>query len=76
LRFAIRADGLTLGFPFGRQVFIPRASMTIRMEMVGAVAMVEHRRFLGYLLLEHIGYEPNSEDRLRGVFTGFGYTLT
>ena len=74
-QFAIRADGLTLGFPFGRQLFLPRATLTVRMELVGAVALVDRRRFFGYLLLERLGYEPNSEDRLRGAFTGFGYHL-
>ena len=29
----------------------------------------------GYLLLERLGYEPDNEERLRGAFTGFGYTL-
>lgn len=75
-QFDIRADGLALIFPFGRRLFLPRSSLTVRMEVVGAFAMVGRRRHFGYLLMERIGYEPNNEERLRGAFTGFGYTLT
>ena len=74
-QFAIRADGLSLAFPFGRRMFLPRASLTVRMEMVGAVAMVGRRRHFGYLLMDRIGYEPDNEPLLRGAFTGFGYNL-
>jgi len=74
-QFAIQADGLALAFPFGRRLFLPRASLKIRMEVVGAVAMVgRHRRF-GYLLMERLGYQPDNERQLRGAFTLFGYNL-
>jgi hypothetical protein len=74
--FTIREDGLALIFPFGRHLFLPRSSLTVRMEVVGAVALVGRRRHWGYLLMDRIGYEPNNEERLRGAFTGFGYNLT
>ena len=74
-KFAIHEDGLALTFPFGRHLFLPRSSLTVRMEVVGAVALVGRRRHFGYLLMERIGYEPDSERRLRGAFTGFGYKL-
>jgi hypothetical protein len=74
-QFTIREDGLALAFPFGRRLFIPRAALTVRVEMVGAIAMVGRRRHFGYLLMDHIGYEPNNEQELRGAFTGFGYNL-
>ena len=57
-QFTIREDGLSLAFPFGRRLFLPRTSLTVRMEVVGAVAMVGRRRHFGYLLMERIGYEP------------------
>ncbi|MCU1466208.1 MAG: hypothetical protein JWM72_2136 [Actinomycetia bacterium] len=74
-QFTIREDGIALAFPFGRRLFLPRSSLTVRIEVVGAIAMVGRRRHFGYLLMDRIGYEPNSEGRLRGAFTGFGYTL-
>ena len=74
-QFTIREDGLALQFPFGRRLFLPRSSLTVRMEVVGAVAMVGRRRHFGYLLMDRIGYEPDNERRLRGAFTGFGYHL-
>ena len=75
-QFTIREDGLALAFPFGRRLFLPRASLTVRMEAVGAIALVGGHRHFGYLLLERLGYEPDNEERLRGAFTGFGYNLT
>ena len=75
-QFTIGADGLTLTFPFGRHLFLARNALTVRMEVVGAVALVGRRRHFGYLLLESIGYQPESDGRLRRAFTGFGYNLT
>ena len=74
-QFAIREDGLSLAFPFGRRLFLPRGALTVRIEMVGAIAMVGRRRHFGYLLMDRIGYEPDNEERLRGAFTGLGYNL-
>jgi hypothetical protein len=74
-QFAIREDGLALTFPFGRHLFLPRSALTVRIEVVGAIAMVGRRRHFGYLLMDRIGYEPDGERRLRSAFTGFGYNL-
>jgi hypothetical protein len=74
-QFAIREDGLALAFPFGRRLFLPRSSLTVRIDIVGAVAMVGRHRHFGYLLMERVGYEPHNEERLRSAFTGFGYKL-
>ena len=74
-RFAIHEDGLALLFPFGRCIFLPRSSLTVRIDTVGAVALVGRRRHFGYLLLERLGYEPDGELRLRGAFTGLGYEV-
>ena len=60
-------DGLALTFPFGRHLFLPRSSLTVRMEVVGAVALVGRRRHFGYLLMERIGYEPDNERRMGHV---------
>jgi len=73
--FTIDAEGVALRFPFGRRLFLPRASLTMRVEIVGAVAMVAPRRRLGYLLLERIGYEPGHEQRLRGMLDRLGYDV-
>jgi hypothetical protein len=75
-RFTIREDGIELIFPFGRKLFLKKSSLTVRIEVVGAVAMVGRRRHFGYLLLDRIGYEPDGERRLRGAFTLLGYDLT
>jgi hypothetical protein len=74
-QFTIDADGLELLLPFGRRRFFPRSSVSIRIEVVGAVALIGRHRHLGYLLLETIGYAPDGETRLRGAFTGLGYRI-
>jgi hypothetical protein len=74
-QFAIREDGLALTFPFGRRLFLPRSSLTVRIDVVGAIAMVGRRRHFGYLLMDRIGYEPDGERQLRNAFTGLGYNL-
>jgi hypothetical protein len=75
-QFTIRTDGLALTFPFGRRVFLPKASLRVRMETVGATALVDgHKRF-GYLLMDRILYEPGRSVLLRTAFTGLGYDLT
>jgi hypothetical protein len=74
-RFVVFADGLALRFPFGRHIFLPKQSLTIRIEMVGAFALTgAHRRF-GYPLLNRILYEPGHQELLRRVFTENGYDL-
>ncbi len=75
-QFTIRKDGLALAFPFGRRMFLPKASLTVRMETIGATALVgRHRRF-GYLLMDRILYEPGRSILLRTAFSGLGYQVT
>ena len=74
-QFTIGEDGLTLSFPFGRRLFLEKSALTVRMEVVGAVALVGRRRHFGYLLLDRLGYEPDGEGRLRRALSGFGYNL-
>jgi hypothetical protein len=74
-RFAVFEDGLALRFPFGRRTFLPKQSLTIRIEIVGAFALTgPHRRF-GYPLLDRILYTPGHENTLRQVFTERGYDI-
>lgn len=75
-QFTIREEGLALTFPFGRRVFLPKASLTVRMEAVGAIALVGRRRRFGYPLMDRILYEPGRALLLRNAFTGLGYELT
>jgi hypothetical protein len=75
-QFTIQADGIELAFPFGRRIFLPKASLTVRMESLGATALIgRHRRF-GYPLLDSILYVPGRTLLLRTAFTGLGYELT
>jgi hypothetical protein len=74
-QFVVAADGLSLTFPFGRQLFLPKSTVSVRMEMVGAFAMTERRRRFGYPLLESILYQPNAESALRSALTDFGYRV-
>ena len=75
-QFTIRADGLMLTFPFGRHRFLPKASFRIRMETIGATALVGRRQRIGYLLMDRVLYEPGRDALLRSAFTGLGYELT
>jgi hypothetical protein len=72
-RFAVLADGLELVFPFGRRVFLPKPSTTVRLESVGAVAMTGTHRHLGYLLHDGVLFEPGRRLRMRRAFDYYGY---
>jgi len=74
-RFAVLADGLELVFPFGRHVFLPKPATTVRMETVGAVAMLGPRRRLGYLLHDGVLFEPGQRARLQRAFDFYGYRV-
>ncbi|HXY92539.1 MAG TPA: hypothetical protein VEP49_08700 [Acidimicrobiia bacterium] len=74
-QFAILADGLELWFPFGRRLFLPKSSLTIRIDIVGAIALVGRRRKLGYPLMDRVLYEPGRSLLLRTAFSGLGYEL-
>src|SRR4051812_6049762 len=46
-QFTILDDGIQLAFPFGRRLFLPKTALTIRVETVGAIALVGRRRRFG-----------------------------
>ena len=73
-RFVVDSDGVTIRFPFGRELFLPRAAVTIETDMVGTVVRVRGR-LARYLLLDGILYRPGQEDRLRRAFEQSGFTL-
>ncbi len=73
--FSVLDDGLLLVFPFGRRVFLPKDTTTVRLESVGAVAIIEgHRRF-GYLLHDGVLYVPDQKSRLRRALNFYGYRV-
>ena len=74
-QFFVADDGITLRFPFGRRAFLSKDAVTIRMEMVGAFALVGRRRRFGYPLLDRILYQPGHEDALRLIFHEHGYDV-
>jgi hypothetical protein len=59
----------------GRRRFLSKDTLTIRVDLVGAFALIgKHRRF-GYPLLDQILYRPGHEDELRTVFVEHGFTV-
>jgi hypothetical protein len=73
--FTILDEGLALQFPFGRRILLPKQSLTIRMDNVGALALVGPRRRFGYPVLDRILYEPGRSILLRTAFSGLGYRM-
>jgi hypothetical protein len=74
-QFTILEEGLALTFPFGRHLFLPKKSLTVRMEVVGAIALIGPRRRFGYLPMDRSLYEPGREILPRTALTGLGYDL-
>jgi len=74
-RYVVAADGLALTFPFGRQLFLPKSTVTVRMEVVGAFALTGRRRRFGYPLLNSLLYQPGASESLRNALTQFGYRV-
>ena len=74
-RYVVAADGLALTFPFGRQLFLPKSTVTVRIEVVGAFALTGRRRRFGYPLLDSLLYHPGAADALRTAFIDFGYRV-
>jgi hypothetical protein len=75
-QFTILEDGLDLTFPFGRHRFLPKESLKVRIEVVGATALVGRHRWVGYLLMDRVLYEPGRDVLLRTAFAGLGYELS
>jgi len=74
-RFSVYAEGVELVFPFGRHLFLPKPATTVRIETVGAVAMTEPSRRLGYLLHDGVLFEPGKRARLQRAFDYYGYRV-
>jgi hypothetical protein len=74
-RFSVFDEGLVLVFPFGRRVFLPKAATTVRLESVGAVAKVDGRRRLGYLLHDGILYAPGQRRSLILALRAYDYRV-
>jgi hypothetical protein len=75
-RFDVLDDGIALTFAFGRHLFLPKRSTTVRLEYVGAIALPENRRRFGYPLTNGLGFEPQREKGLRLALVLHGYTIT
>jgi hypothetical protein len=74
--FTITDDGVAMRFPFGRRQFLEKHAVTIRLDLVGAVALVGRRRRVGYPLMDRILYEPGRASLLYTAFSSFGYQVT
>jgi hypothetical protein len=74
-RFSVYAEGVELVFPFGRHLYLPKPATTVRIETVGAVAMTEPSRRLGYLLHDGVLFEPGKRARLQRAFDYYGYRV-
>ncbi len=73
-RFVVSDEGVLLIFPFGRRMLIPRDSVSVRVDLVGAVLKVRGR-LLRYLLFDGVLYRPGREDSLRSAFVEHGFRL-
>ena len=73
--YIVGDDGLALRFPFGRRRFLPKDSVLIRVELVGAFALAGAAKYFGYPLLDHVLYVPGRDDELRRVFRERGYNV-
>jgi hypothetical protein len=74
-RFGVFDEGLVLVFPFGRRVFLPKSTTTVRLETVGAVAVADGHRRLGYLLHDGVLYVPDQRSKLRRALSLHGYRI-
>ena len=68
-------DGLALLFLFGRRVFLPETTTAVRLETVGAVAVIEGHRRLGYLLHDELFSVPDQGWRFGRTLNISGYRV-
>jgi len=74
--FTVTDDGVWMRFPFGQRRFLAKEAVTIRLDVIGAVALVGPRRRIGYPLIDRILYEPGRTSLLYTAFSSFGYHVT
>jgi hypothetical protein len=75
-RFDVLDEGIALTFAFGRHLFLPKRSTTVRLEHVGAFALPQNRRRLGYPLANGLGFRPDRERGMRLALLLHGYRIT
>lgn len=73
--FTVTSDGVSMLFPFGRRRFLDKQDVTIRLDVVGAVALVGAHRRIGYPLMDRVLYEPGRTSLLYTAFSSFGYRV-
>ncbi len=73
-RFVVGDDGVLLIFPFGRKMLLPRDSVSVRVDLVGAVLKVRGH-LLRYLLFDGVLYRPGQEEALRSAFVERGFRI-
>jgi len=74
-RFTVFDDGLALTFAFGRRLFVPKRSTTVRIQYAGAVALVGRARRFGYPLIDQVLYQPGNTNRLTLALDAAGYDI-
>jgi len=74
-RFGVFDEGIVLMFPFGRRVFLPKSTTTVRLEFVGAVAVAQGHRHLGYPMHDGLLYVPDQRTRLQRALSFYGYRV-
>ncbi len=74
-RFAVFDDGLSLLFPFGRRLWVPKTNTTVRIQYAGAVALVGRARRFGYPLIDQVMFRPGNTKRLTAALTNAGYQI-
>jgi hypothetical protein len=73
-RFAVLDDGIALWFPFGRRLFLPKAAVTVRVDIGSPVAYPEAYRRFGYPLTD--GLVERRRKLLRAVLIEHGFQLS
>jgi hypothetical protein len=74
-RFTAAEEGIELTFAFGRHLFLPKPELRVRMEYVGAMALVGRTRRFGYPLTDGLLYVPDRRWHLRAALEALGYDV-
>jgi hypothetical protein len=74
-RFMAADDGMDLTFPFGRHLFLPKPELRVRIEYVGAMALIGRARRFGYPLNDGMLYVPGRTPALRAALVALGYDV-